>query len=107
MFQGSGTAFDPILLKVFINMLGIYPVGTLLRLDGGDLALVSRHPTSGDISRPWVLLLHPTGDGSYAKEAEIDLSEKDSRGIYVRKIEDSMNPTAYNIQPAEFLTLPD
>ncbi len=106
MFQGSGTAFDPILLKVFINMLGIYPLGTLLMLDGGDLALVSRRPTSEDLSRPWVLLLNPSGDGNYTKETEIDLSEKNSMGIYVRKILNSMNPTAYNIQPAEFLTLP-
>ena len=106
MFQGSGTAFDPILLKVFINMLGIYPIGTLLMLDGDDLALVSRRSTSDDISRPWVLVLHPTGDGGYAKEVEIDLSETDSRGIYARKIKNSMNPMAYNIQPAEFLTLP-
>lgn len=104
MLQGSGTVFDPILLKVFINMLGVYPIGTLLMLDGDELALVSQRPTSDDISRPWVLLLQSTGDGGgYTKGAEIDLSEKDSRGVYVRKIEGSMNPTTYNIQPAEFL----
>lgn len=104
MLQGSGTVFDPILLKVFINMLGIYPIGTLLMLDGGELALVSQRPTSDDISRPWVFLIHPAGDETYTKGAELDLSEKDSAGGYVRKIEGSMNPVAYNIQPAEFLT---
>jgi HD-GYP domain-containing protein (c-di-GMP phosphodiesterase class II) len=27
MLKGSGKDFDPILLKVFINILGVYPVG--------------------------------------------------------------------------------
>ena len=30
MLDGSGTEFDPILLKIFINMLGVYPIGSLL-----------------------------------------------------------------------------
>jgi HD-GYP domain-containing protein (c-di-GMP phosphodiesterase class II) len=104
MLQQTGKVFDPILLKVFINMLGLYPIGTLLRLDNEELALVSQRSTSDDISRPWVLLLHPAEDGGYTKGAEINLSEKDSEGSYLRKIEKSMNPTTYNIQPAEYLT---
>ena len=40
MLEGAGKDFDPILIKIFINMLGVYPVGTLLRLDTGKLALV-------------------------------------------------------------------
>ena len=105
MLEQSGTVFDPILLKVFINMLGLYPLGTLLRLDGGELALVSQRSTSDDISRPWVLLLHPDEDGGYTKGTEINLSEKDpTTGSYIHMIEKSMNPTTFNIQPAEFLS---
>ena len=33
MLEQSGTSFDPVLLKVFINMLGAYPVGTFVKLD--------------------------------------------------------------------------
>ena len=40
MLMGSGKEFDPIILKVFINMLGGYPLGTLLKLDTGELGLV-------------------------------------------------------------------
>lgn len=32
--------FDPKLLRVFIDMVGIYPAGTLVRLDSGYLAIV-------------------------------------------------------------------
>jgi HD-GYP domain-containing protein (c-di-GMP phosphodiesterase class II) len=104
MLQGSGTVFDPIILKVFINMLGVYPIGTLLELDGGELALVSRRPTSDDITRPWVVLLQSDGNSGYLKGEEIDLADKDSAGRYRREIIASMNPTTYNIQPAEILT---
>jgi len=104
MLQGSGTVFDPIILKVFINMLGVYPIGTLLELDGGVLGLVSKRPTSDDISRPWVVLLRQDGDSAYLRGEEIDLAEKDATGEYRRKIIASMNPTTYNIQSAEILT---
>ena len=104
MLQGSGTVFDPILLKVFINMLGVYPIGTLLELDGGELALVSKRPTSDDIARPWVVLLKSDGNSGYQRGEEIDLANKDTTGEYRRKIMASMNPTTYNIQPAEILT---
>jgi HD-GYP domain-containing protein (c-di-GMP phosphodiesterase class II) len=40
MLEQSGTSFDPVLLKVFINMLGAYPVGTLLKLDTGEIGIV-------------------------------------------------------------------
>jgi hypothetical protein len=42
MLEGAGKEFDPILIKVFVNILGVYPVGTLLKLDTGELALVVR-----------------------------------------------------------------
>jgi hypothetical protein len=104
MLQGAGTVFDPILLKVFINLLGVYPIGTLLELDGGELALVSKRSTSDDISRPWVVLLRSDGNSGYLGGEEIDLAEQDAAGEYRRKIVASMNPSTYNIQPAEILT---
>lgn len=106
MLQGAGTAFDPVLLKVFINTLGLYPVGTLLILDGGEFALVTQRASSEDISRPMVLLLEATEDGDFIKGEALDLSAKDSTGRYIRKIKDSLNPITHNIQPAKFLTLP-
>jgi hypothetical protein len=104
MLQGAGTVFDPILLKVFINLLGVYPIGTLLELDGGELALVSKRSTSDDLSRPWVVLLRSDGNSGYLGGEEIDLAKQDDDGKYLRKIVVSMNPSTYDIQPAEILT---
>jgi HD-GYP domain-containing protein (c-di-GMP phosphodiesterase class II) len=50
-----GTSFDPMLVKLFIEMMGIYPPGTLLRLSDGDVGVVCEPPASGDpLDRPKV-----------------------------------------------------
>jgi len=37
MQKESGVHFDPILLKVFVNLVGVFPVGSLVLLDSGDV----------------------------------------------------------------------
>jgi len=50
-----GTVFNPILVKAFVNMTGLFPIGTILKLDTGEFGLV-QHQTR-DLMRPRVLLL--------------------------------------------------
>jgi HD-GYP domain-containing protein (c-di-GMP phosphodiesterase class II) len=40
MLAKTGKVYDPILMKVFINCVGIYPIGTLLLLNTRELAVV-------------------------------------------------------------------
>lgn len=40
MLAKTGKAYDPILMKLFINCVGIYPVGALLLLDSQELGVV-------------------------------------------------------------------
>jgi HD-GYP domain-containing protein (c-di-GMP phosphodiesterase class II) len=49
------THFNPILVKALVNMIGIFPIGTILKLDTGEVGLVV-HQTR-DLMRPRVLLL--------------------------------------------------
>ena len=104
MLGMSGQAFDPLLMKIFVNILGVYPIGTLLELDNGDIGLVCRSPDTPVMSRPWVLLLSPDGQGGYVKGEEINLAAKDTAGHYFHNVHGSANPVLFNIQPAEFLT---
>jgi HD-GYP domain-containing protein (c-di-GMP phosphodiesterase class II) len=104
MLDGAGTDFDPILLKIFINMLGVYPIGSLLELDTGELALVMDTDKTSDGSRPMVALLAPDGNGDYVKVGVADLSECDPQsGAFRRNIVKSIHPSTLGIQPAEFL----
>jgi len=116
MLEGAGTDFDPILLKVFINMLGVYPVGTLLKLDKG-VGLVTIQPEDAAApekenkssngfngTRPWVVLLVSDGKGGIKKGKEVSLDERDPRtGEFVRNIIGSLSPSEFGIQPAEFI----
>lgn len=102
MLKKSGTTFDPVLLKVFINMLGAYPVGTLVELVTGEMGLVVG--PSRNRSRPVVQLLVPVADKMYEKGQIVDLSQKDVRnGRYCREIQSTMHPADLGIQASEFL----
>ena len=104
MLEGSGKDFDPILLKVFINILGVYPIGTFLYLDTGEMGLVMDSPENGDKARPKVVLLKDDGQGGFKKDKIVNLAEKDPRtGLYKRNTKKSINPSTLGIQAAEFL----
>ncbi len=104
MLEHSGTEFDPILLKAFINMLGIYPIGSLLELDTGELALVIEAGKADDGTRPKVVLLTSDEQGRYTKSGVVDMDERDAQSdAFRRNIVKSLHPSTYGIQPAEFL----
>ena len=67
MLAQSGTSFDPILLKVFINMLGAFPVGTLLKLDTGEMGLWRYDPYTGTFAENlWTNTLGGAGSFGFA-----------------------------------------
>jgi HD-GYP domain-containing protein (c-di-GMP phosphodiesterase class II) len=104
MLKGSGKDFDPILLKVFINMLGVYPVGTLLKLDTGEFGIVLNCPKNGNPSRPHIILLMLDDNGKFKKGKSVDLSEKKPGAeSFKRNVVKSFNPSNFGIQPAHFI----
>jgi HD-GYP domain-containing protein (c-di-GMP phosphodiesterase class II) len=40
MMARSGKNFDPVLMRLFVNLMGLYPVGSLVELVGGELGVV-------------------------------------------------------------------
>jgi len=104
MLDHAGKDFDPILIKVFINILGLYPVGTLLRLDSDELALVVSSPSRNFSKRPLVCVLEKEGEGSYKKKEIINLDERDAKsGNYVKEIIETYHPANFGIQPVQHM----
>jgi HD-GYP domain-containing protein (c-di-GMP phosphodiesterase class II) len=104
MLSEAGTVFDPILLKVFTNMIGVYPVGTLLQLDTGEMCLVLETNEKAEIGRPLAVVVHQDAKGEFLKGGVIDLSERNMvSGAFMRNIVNSFHPSVYGIQPADFL----
>jgi len=56
LMQGRGKAYDPSLTKVFVAMLGIYPMGAVVRLTDDSTAVVFR-VNRDDLLRPRVKVL--------------------------------------------------
>jgi HD-GYP domain-containing protein (c-di-GMP phosphodiesterase class II) len=104
MFDRAGKDFDPILIKVFINIMGVYPVGTLMKLENGELALVVSSPSRNFSKRPLVCILEKGDDGSYKKKEIINLDERDTEsGNYVRDIIETYHPANLGIQPVQHI----
>lgn len=104
MNEGAGKDFDPILLKAFINMLGVYPVGTLVELDTGEIGLVSENPEQSDGAHPLVTILIPADGPGYTRGETVDLSERETSGDrYKRSVSKTYNPALFGIQPSEFI----
>ncbi len=49
----SGKHFDPLLVKLFVSMMGVYPVGSLVKLSNGSVGIVV-FENEADVTRPTV-----------------------------------------------------
>ena len=104
MIDKSGTHFDPCILKVFINMLGVYPIGTLLLLDTREMCLVKDTPETAEFARPTAILLHYESGGGFRKGKRVNLAERDPEsGTFLRNIVKCLHPSDYGIQPSDYL----
>jgi len=102
ILEQGGKRFDPVLVKVFVNCLGLYPIGSLLRLSRGELAVVVY--SGGEGQRLWRPIVSIIGaDGR--PERMVDLCERDRTGRYARDIVSSEDPTKYGLQPSGLLAL--
>lgn len=73
IFEWSKYHFNPEVVKGFVRCFGIYPVGTLVALESGRLALVKEH-NEQDLSRPKVLAFFDAKKNANIKPQLIDLS---------------------------------
>ncbi len=104
MIEEAGTALDPVILKIFIEMMGVYPVGSLLVLDSQEVGLAARTPENAEAGRPVVCLLYRGRDNKIKKGKYVDLSERHPQtGKFLRTIKDCYHPAVFGIQPADFL----
>jgi HD-GYP domain-containing protein (c-di-GMP phosphodiesterase class II) len=75
MWSERGKSFDPILLKLFINMLGIYPVGSLVGMDTSEIGIVMEYTDESQKDKPHLLLLRGDGRGGYVRGGMINLAD--------------------------------
>lgn len=84
-----GRHYDPQLTKLFINLVGIYPVGEVVLLSTGEQAVVIRSPTLAEENSNRSLAHRPTVRYMDGSERIVDLSAEENHSIRVVKIVDA------------------
>lgn len=78
----TGAIFDPLVARVFIKTMGVYPIGTVVELENGARAVVVRQNEQARLAhRPSVVLLREGGPSG----EPVDLAEKAANGIAYRR----------------------
>ena len=94
LLTSAGSGYDTALVKLFVEIMGLFPVGSVVELSDGQVGVVWEPPASGSaLDRPRVRLLeHPD-------RPLFDLSEAtaDGRTITVRQV---LNPNNQGLVPA-------
>ena len=102
MLDEAGKAFDPILLKLFVNAIGVYPIGTLVLLNTDQIGIVvatNPNPDKGDRPKIKVIL---DQSGKESDGPSLDLSEQDEGGRYRYEIVKTIDPHQYKIDVARY-----
>ncbi|MCJ7748672.1 MAG: HD domain-containing protein [Desulfobacterales bacterium] len=104
MLERSGKDFDPALVQVFINMIGVCPLGTLVLLNTNEIGIVIQIQEDTEmLDRPKVILLYYS-DGEYHKGEKVDLREmEETTGEYKRSIVRTLDPNQYHINVVEYI----
>jgi len=100
LMKKSGTTFNSVLIKAFVNMIGIFPIGTILKLDTGEAGLVV-HQTR-DLMRPRVLLLSVFDGSEKESGTETSLLET-AGGRYRRTAVGTIDPYVAHIDIKKYL----
>ena len=103
MRDNANRGMDPVIVKAFINLTGIYPVGTLVVLDTFELALVHAvNPAPEALSRPIVRIVGDDRGNLLSPGHLVDLAERDEGGVFARTIIKTANPDDYGIRVGDY-----
>jgi putative nucleotidyltransferase with HDIG domain len=103
IFQGCDEEYSRNIVERFTRRMGIYPVGSFVRLVSGEMGIVMR-VDKGQLLLPEVLILFDASGNRLAKPVEYDLlkkkNESDGKSY---SIQISLNPIAYGVKIADYI----
>ena len=93
--DSAGTSLDPVLVRLFINLLGMYPPRTVVKLSSGEVAIVVA-PTDGEPFKPTVRVITSPG-GELVDSHDVLLAERANLTV-----EETLDPRLLNIQVEDY-----
>jgi len=103
MLSKSGKSFDPVLLKLFVNCVGIVPIGSLVMLETSELAVVLKPAADkANAERPFIRVITDPQGNSVDQGREVDLTEKDETGNFRHNIIRLIDNTEYKLDTSRY-----
>jgi HD-GYP domain-containing protein (c-di-GMP phosphodiesterase class II) len=94
---------DPVVVKAFINLTGIYPTGTLVVLDTFELGIVHAvNPLPEMLARPIVKIISDAMGNLTSPGTLVDLANRNEGGTYLRTIIKTENPDRYGVRVSDY-----
>jgi putative nucleotidyltransferase with HDIG domain len=102
MGRRDDPAFNQVLLRRFVNLVGMFPIGTIVRLNTDEVGVVTaEHPE--DPFRPQVKILYDARGGGVEDPFLANTWERDARGEYPRAVVESVDPDSIDLDPLTML----
>lgn len=104
MWENPRRGYDRVMVKALINLLGVYPVGTVVVLDTLEVGVVaSANPDPSLLNRPIVRLALDADGGIYPPPGQqVDLGEQDETGNFRRSIVKVTSPDRYGLTVGDY-----
>ena len=97
MLQQESPAYDATLLRRFVNLVGLYPVGTLVRLESEEVGVVMKeHPA--DPFRPQVKLLLDRNGAVLEQQTLVNTWERSALSVV-----EAVDPDSVSVDPLTYL----
>ena len=102
MWENPRRGYDPTVVKAFINLIGIYPVGTCVILDTYEVAVVhAANADTASVHRPIVRIVTSPDGGLLHPGFLADLALQED-GAYPRSIIKVTDPLKYGIKVQDY-----
>lgn len=91
---GATTAFDPAAMQAFLSCVAVYPVGSVVKLSSGQIAVVES-VVERIQHRPQVRVIGDERGKAVSEPYLIDLADKGNLTLFIDEIMDDDDATAY------------
>jgi len=105
MYEWRGSLFQPQLVEKFIQCLGIYPVGSVVELNTGEIAVVAALNRLQRL-KPRVVLVRRADKTPYLEKPITNIAGRLTLEGRPCEVERVLDPAACGIEPSRYLPLP-
>jgi len=102
MSEQGNPQFNQVLLKRFVNLMGLFPIGALVRLSTGELAVVTaEHPS--DPFHPQVKVIASATGELLEVSPVVNTWEREGQAEHPRAVVEALDPEEVGLDPLKYL----